>query len=51
MSGFVLLPEEEGERGVTRLDGDIGSGAWERRFGALRERDALDPGYRLVVAA
>ena len=50
MSGFVLLPEEEVERGVTRLDADIGSGAWERRFGALRERDALDLGYRLVVA-
>ena len=51
MSGFVLLLlEEEVERGVTRLDADIRSGAWERRFGALRERAALDPGYRLVVA-
>ena len=50
MSGFVLLPDDEVERGVARLDADIRSGAWERRFGALRAREALDLGYRVVAA-
>ena len=50
MSGFVLLPDDEVERGVARLDADIRSGAWERRFGALRAREALDLGYRVVTA-
>lgn len=50
MSGFVLLPDHEEEAGLARLEADIRSGAWERRHGALREREALDLGYRLVVA-
>ena len=50
MSGFVMLPDDEEERGLARLEADIGSGAWERRHGALREREAIDLGYRLVVA-
>ena len=50
MSGFVMLPDGDVERGVARLDADIGSGAWERRYGSLREHKALDLGYRLVVA-
>ncbi|MXZ47181.1 MAG: class I SAM-dependent methyltransferase [Chloroflexi bacterium] len=50
MSGFVLLPDHEEEDGLARLDADISSGAWERRHGALREHEALDLGYRLVVA-
>ena len=50
MSGFVLLPDDEVERGVARLDADVRSGAWERRFGALRAREALDLGYRVVAA-
>ena len=50
MSGFVLLPDHEEEDGLARLDADIRSGAWERRHGALREHEALDLGYRLVVA-
>lgn len=50
MSGFVQLPREEVDRGVARLEADIRSRAWERRFGALRERESLDIGYRLVIA-
>lgn len=50
MSGFVMLPDDELERGLARLEADIDSGAWERRHGALREREAVDLGYRLVVA-
>ena len=50
MSGFVLLPDDDAGRGLARLAGDIRSGEWERRFGALRERGELDLGYRLIVA-
>ena len=50
MSGFVMLPDGDVERGVARLDADIRSGEWERRYGALREREAVDLGYRVVVA-
>lgn len=36
--------------GVERLRADLASGAWHARNGALLEQDALDIGYRLVVA-
>ncbi len=35
---------------LARLENDLASGAWEARYGALLELDALDCGYRLVVA-
>ena len=50
MSGFVLLPDDDLQQGLARLNADIASGEWERRFGALREREAVDLGYRLVAA-
>jgi SAM-dependent methyltransferase len=36
--------------GLARLRSDLASGEWERRNAALRARDQLDLGYRLVVA-
>jgi SAM-dependent methyltransferase len=36
--------------GLLRLARDLESGAWERRHSDLLELDALDLGYRLVVA-
>jgi SAM-dependent methyltransferase len=36
--------------GLERLRADLASGAWEARHGGLRAADALDVGYRLVVA-
>lgn len=50
MSGFALLPDDDVTRGLARLGADTRSGEWERRFGALRELEELDLGYRLVVA-
>ncbi|MCA9511406.1 MAG: class I SAM-dependent methyltransferase [Myxococcales bacterium] len=38
------------DEGVARLQQDLDSGAWQRRWGHLLERDELDVGYRLVVA-
>jgi len=49
MSGFTLLDPNIVARGVTQLESDLESGAWERRFGHIRSLDALDVCYRLVV--
>ena len=51
MSGFALLDGDAVARGVARLEADLASGEWERRFGHLRALDALDAGYRLLTAA
>ena len=48
ISGFAKLRDVE--PGLARLRTDLSSGAWERRHGALRAREELDLGYRLVVA-
>jgi SAM-dependent methyltransferase len=50
MSGFALLDPEHVRRGVARLSDDLASGRWEARYGALRQRESLDLGYRLIVA-
>lgn len=51
MSSFAKMPEDELERGLTRLRADLASGAWIARNAELLERDALDIGYRLIVAS
>jgi SAM-dependent methyltransferase len=50
ISVFRLLPEAEVADAVARLRADLESGAWERRNAGILERDAMDLGYRLVVA-
>lgn len=35
---------------LARLKSDVEGGTWDARYGALRELDALDCGYRLVVS-
>ncbi len=35
---------------LRQLEGDLNSGAWEERYSDVLELDALDIGYRLVVA-
>jgi SAM-dependent methyltransferase len=49
ISSFALLDQDVVGRGMARLQGDLESGAWERRFGSIRSLDALDVCYRLVV--
>ena len=49
ISGFSLLDPEHVRRGMARLADDLRSGSWEARHAALRERESLDLGYRLVV--
>jgi hypothetical protein len=43
------LSAEQRREGRERLAADLGSGAWDERNGALREREELDVGLRLVV--
>ena len=47
MSAFALLEEDEVTRGVARLEADLQSGEWERRFGYLRSLETFDAGYCL----
>jgi SAM-dependent methyltransferase len=49
MSGFALLDEASVARGLAFLRADLESGEWERRFGHLRQREAIDVCYRLLV--
>jgi SAM-dependent methyltransferase len=39
------------DRGLERLQRDLESGEWDRRYGQLRERESLDIGLRLVCAS
>jgi SAM-dependent methyltransferase len=48
ISTFAKLTAVEGA--LERLQGDITSGAWEKKYGHLLRRDVLDIGYRLVVS-
>jgi SAM-dependent methyltransferase len=50
ISSFAQLPSEQTRQGLARLANDLSSGRWEARHGALRERESLDLGYRLLVA-
>jgi len=50
ISVFRLLPPADVEPPITRLREDLASGEWERRNAAILDRDAMDYGYRLVVA-
>jgi len=45
-----LLPASVIDLGLGRLRADLESGEWDRRHGALRTKDSLDIGLRLVVA-
>lgn len=49
ISTFALLRREILQPALERLRADLADGTWAARHGALRERDSLDCGYRLVV--
>lgn len=48
-SGFARMPVEVVARVVDAVASDLDSGAWDARYGALRERSSYDAGLRLVV--
>ena len=49
-SGLALADPAVIRRGVGRLEADLTSGAWHDRHAELSARDAVDLGYRLLVA-
>lgn len=50
MSALALIPEADRVEGMRRLEADLDSGEWDRRWGALLAMDELDLGYRVVTA-
>lgn len=50
MSWLARLSPEVRQRGAERLAADLESGGWDRRFGALREQEWFDGGYRIAIA-
>jgi SAM-dependent methyltransferase len=50
ISNFALASERELAEGLGRLDEDLESGEWDRRYGHLRSLPELDLGHRIVVA-
>jgi SAM-dependent methyltransferase len=50
ISGIARLDPAVRTRGTERLRADLASGAWDARYGRLRDLDELDVGYRLIVA-
>jgi SAM-dependent methyltransferase len=49
-AGISSFARPDTEPGLARLRADLATGAWHARYGHLLATDALDLGYRLVVA-
>ncbi len=50
ISVFRLLPSRDVDDAIGRLRADLESGAWARRNAGILGLDAIDLGYRLLVA-
>jgi SAM-dependent methyltransferase len=50
MSALALIPEADRADGMRRLQADLDTGEWHRRWGHLLALDELDLGYRVVAA-
>jgi SAM-dependent methyltransferase len=50
ISNFALATEGDLAEGLARLQADLESGAWDRRYGHLRSLSELDLGHRVLVA-
>jgi SAM-dependent methyltransferase len=50
ISNFALAEDEDLAKGLARLQADLESGGWDRKYGYLRSLSELDLGHRLLVA-
>ena len=50
MSALTMIGEADRAAGMRRLQEDLDSGEWDRRWGHLRSLDELDLGYRVLIA-
>ncbi|MEM7362554.1 MAG: class I SAM-dependent methyltransferase [Pseudomonadota bacterium] len=50
ISAFHKLTDDEIKDGLSRLENDLKSGAWQERHGSLMREHTQDYGYRLLIA-
>jgi SAM-dependent methyltransferase len=50
MSWLARLPADVRRRGSDRLAAELASGEWDRKYGALRQQEWFDGGYRIAIA-
>lgn len=50
ISSLAVLPPRQLEPGLERLERDLSTGRWHETYRHLLEREALDLGYRLLIA-
>lgn len=50
ISTYAEMSSDEIDDGLKQLAADIHSGAWEKKYHQLLERDELDLGYRIIVS-
>jgi len=48
ISSFAKIDTEEISEGLSRLQADLRSGGWDKRYGHLRQQKLCDIGYRFV---
>jgi hypothetical protein len=48
ISSFAKMTEIELDRGLTSLQKDLATNAWDRKYGYLRQQVEYDAGYRFV---
>ena len=49
-SAFQLLSDEDLNKGLTQLEKDLKSGAWDKQYGEVRKLTEYDHGYTFIVA-
>jgi hypothetical protein len=49
-SAWGFIPDGVADRGLARLRADLNSGAWDRRYGGLREQPTFVGALRLITA-
>ncbi|MBL6927867.1 MAG: class I SAM-dependent methyltransferase [Rhodospirillales bacterium] len=50
ISSFQQISQKALSRGLARLRADLDSGIWHNRYAGLLDKEAIDLGYRLIVA-
>lgn len=50
ISDFALMPPADSEAGLQRLEAEIQSGEWDRKYGSLRTQKTYEAGYRFIVS-
>ncbi len=48
MSGFALANADVVKQGIDRLQNDLNTGVWDKKYGRIRHQDHFDAGYRFL---